>query len=334
MDQIRTKGGVLLGALVSGALAVGSLGAAPSANATCASFWGINNGGGCTSTLFTAAIAIGTGAKATATGLFGAAFAIGSTAQALTSGNFTFATAVGTEAIASAGGLFGVAAHISKNGFSEADGLLNIAIDVSPANTGPDEISSAKGVGNIGVNLFGKATATGQNATFAGGYFNIATNFLGTNSRVLAGTTTKSFWNVAFNALGSGNNVTAGPGPFAVAGALNQHNVTVAQASPGINVYTSVALGAASVGCAKTGASTAAASSHSGPTQQRPTVATASGKPTPVTRGGRAAGRARTHQNATGQHSRDGWRRSAPSRGHQPSAPPRLRTNGRHKLAL
>ena len=261
MDQTRTKGSVLLGALVSGALAAGALGGAPSANATCASFWGINNGGGCSSTLFTAAIAIGPGATATATGLFGAAFAIGSTAQAFTSGDFNFATAVGSAAIATAGGLFGIAADISKNGFSEVDGLLNIAIDVSPANTGADEISSAKGVGDIGLNLFGKATGVSQNATFADGYFSIASNLLGTNSKVSAGTA-KSFWNLAFNAVGSGNDVTAGPGPLAVAGALDQHNVTVAQAAPGINVYTRVALGAASVGGAKTAAPPAAASSQ------------------------------------------------------------------------
>ena len=62
MNQTRGKSGVLLAALVSGALAAGTLGAAPSANATCASFWGINNGGGCTSKLFSFAIAIGTGA--------------------------------------------------------------------------------------------------------------------------------------------------------------------------------------------------------------------------------------------------------------------------------
>ena len=38
MNQTRGKSGVLLAALVSGALAAGTLGAAPSANATCASF--------------------------------------------------------------------------------------------------------------------------------------------------------------------------------------------------------------------------------------------------------------------------------------------------------
>ena len=50
VDQIRIKGGVLLGALVSGALAAGTLTGAPTANATCASFFGIGNGADCSST--------------------------------------------------------------------------------------------------------------------------------------------------------------------------------------------------------------------------------------------------------------------------------------------
>ena len=77
VDQIRVKSGVLLGAVVSGALAAGTLTAAPTANATCASFWGIGNSADCTSKLFSVAIAIGGNAQAHADGLFGAAFSIG-----------------------------------------------------------------------------------------------------------------------------------------------------------------------------------------------------------------------------------------------------------------
>ena len=54
--------GAMLSALTVGTLATAGLGTAPTANATCASFWGINNGGGCTSTLFSVAVAIGPGA--------------------------------------------------------------------------------------------------------------------------------------------------------------------------------------------------------------------------------------------------------------------------------
>lgn len=70
MDQSRIKGGSLLGALVSGALVDGTLCGTPAANATCA-FFGIGNNADCTSTLFSAAIAIGPGAQAYAEGAFG-----------------------------------------------------------------------------------------------------------------------------------------------------------------------------------------------------------------------------------------------------------------------
>ena len=61
------------------ALGVGAtgLGLAPTANATCASIFGIGNSADCTSTLFSGALAIGDGAVAHADGLFGAAFVVG-----------------------------------------------------------------------------------------------------------------------------------------------------------------------------------------------------------------------------------------------------------------
>ena len=88
---------MLLAALVSGALAVGTLGEAPAANATCVSAFGIGNGGGCTSNLTSIAIAIGNGATANAgNGFFSGAFSFGTNAiSATTFSVMSFAVAVG-----------------------------------------------------------------------------------------------------------------------------------------------------------------------------------------------------------------------------------------------
>ena len=62
-------GALIAGALASGLFAGAGWAAAPAANATCASFFGIGNSANCTSTLFSAAIAIGDGAQAHALSL-------------------------------------------------------------------------------------------------------------------------------------------------------------------------------------------------------------------------------------------------------------------------
>lgn len=102
---IRPKfiGSLAVGAVAAGVVDSAALGTAPTANATCASFWGINNGGGCTSTLFSVAIAIGTGATASAGGPFGAALAVGNKAEAGV-GLFDIATAFGTNSVANDAG--------------------------------------------------------------------------------------------------------------------------------------------------------------------------------------------------------------------------------------
>ena len=191
MRRIRVKGGVLVGAVVSGALAAGTLTGAPTANATCASFFGIGNSANCTSTLFSAAIAIGTGATATANGLFGGAFAIGTNAYAQTYNAFDFATAVGTTSNALAGGNFGIAVQVGKgNAYAvPAGGLLggglgaNIALSVTPGNTG-DVATFAVGCGNIAVNLFGNASSVQGSYVSAAYLFNIAVNVLGGETSV------------------------------------------------------------------------------------------------------------------------------------------------------
>jgi hypothetical protein len=273
VDQMRVKGGVLLGALVSGALAAGTLTGAPTANATCASFWGINNGGGCTSKLFSIAIGIGTGATATANGLFGGAFAIGTNANTQTDNAFDFATAVGDNAIATADGIFGIAVQVgtgvtyTESTYGLGGGFgANIAINVTPGNAQPngDNQTSARGTGNIAVNLFSNASSVKGSYLTAIGLLNTAVNVLGPASDVNASQPTfpgpLAIGNLAFNVFGSENVLVAGSGPFAVTGAFNQHNVNVYQQSPGINLYTRLALGAAAVShAAKTSAPTATA---------------------------------------------------------------------------
>ena len=59
----RTAIATVAAGVCAAALAGTGLGTAPAANATCASIFGIGNGGGCTSSIFGAAIAIGDGAN-------------------------------------------------------------------------------------------------------------------------------------------------------------------------------------------------------------------------------------------------------------------------------
>ena len=97
---------MLLGAVAS-ALAAAALGGAGTANATCASINGIGNGGDCTSTIGSAAFALGPNAKATAIGLGNSAIVIGagSTANAgkfAATDFFNNATVVGNNSEATA----------------------------------------------------------------------------------------------------------------------------------------------------------------------------------------------------------------------------------------
>lgn len=249
MDQIRVKSGALLAALVSGALAAGALGGAPSANATCASFFGIGNSAQCTSTLTTFAIAIGNGASATAGGLFGGAFAIGSGAKATTADAFTFATAVGGGSTADAEGLFGIAASLGGNTSTATFGSgkfgnlgLNIALSLTGGASGPSSSTvTAAGIGNIAANLIGDGNTPAESGTLAvsaEGIVNIAANLLGNNNSVSAGGKGGG-GNVAFSVYGLGNTVTAGPGPLAIAGSIAQVNNNapgVVQSGPGISI--------------------------------------------------------------------------------------------------
>ncbi len=287
----RRAGTVLAGVMASGAVAVAAgLGSAPTANATCVSFWGIGNGGGCTSHLFSAAIAIGTGATATADGLFGNAFAIGNGAIALSTGALNLAYAGGEGAYARTLGTLEFAAAQGKNSSAYAgtvsSDLGNTAINIGTADAfGNNQVAAGKGIGNLAVNLFGHGSAANPSVVDGLGFLNLATNLFGNGNHVvavgvlnnaanLAGDnntiaagdipTPSATVSLAFNVFGSGNGVFAGPGPLAVAGAIAQTGKdgpnAIKKAGPGFNINGFVVGGAAAVHPA---ASAATNASHS-----------------------------------------------------------------------
>jgi hypothetical protein len=228
-----------------GALIASTLVNAPTANATCASFFGLGNSTACTSTPTSVAIAIGTNASAHADGLFGMAFAVGN-AHAYTLGAVNFATAVGDHTSSEAYGLGAIAVALGPNGDAYARGPgsppsaftnfgLNVAVNVSPGTTalgGSDVV--AIGVGNVAVNLFGNGTTLFGIEVQAIGTLNSAVSLGGTNNKVYA-------WqggnlSYAFSVLGSNNHVFAGPRPLAIAGSILQTGATITKQGPGFNI--------------------------------------------------------------------------------------------------
>jgi hypothetical protein len=162
MGRLHGKSSVLLSALASGALAAGTLGGSPTANATCISAFGLNNGNGCNSNLTSYAIAIGPGAVADSSGgVFSGAFAVGSNAQASVGASaFIFATALGNDAKSSTlGSLFGFNTQVGRGEASTITGALNlvlgISLDGSTANT-----TGAIGLGNIAMQIGPGITST------------------------------------------------------------------------------------------------------------------------------------------------------------------------------
>jgi hypothetical protein len=115
--QKRLAGGLLLGAVTTGALAIGSMSTAGSANATCISFSGMNNGQGCTTTnAGDLAIAIGPRAGARASGGFNVSIAVGSTALATGDGVGNVALAFGNQAHANMQGNFNTGLAVGNPG--------------------------------------------------------------------------------------------------------------------------------------------------------------------------------------------------------------------------
>jgi hypothetical protein len=268
------------GALNAGVLASAIFGSTPTANATCASFFGIGNSANCSSTQTSVAIAIGPSAHAHALGLFGTAFALGTNATAYNWGTAQGSFALGDNTIADAGGngpsAFGISTAVGNASTSEIYGFVSLALsvhgkalaggtdsfanaaialgttgmakaeDVGTGNLAIDAFGHgdvmSNGVGNVAVNLGGNSVAVEARGTF-----NNATNFLGAGNIVVAGMFKPATGSWAFAVLGNGNQVQAEPGPVAVAGSVLQTGATVTKAGPGFNINGVVAGGAAAV---------------------------------------------------------------------------------------
>jgi hypothetical protein len=248
----KAIGGFLAAAMASGVFITSALGSAPDANATCASFFGIGNGGGCTSSQTSIAIAIGTGATATADGLFGSAFAVGnnSIAHIFSGSFFDSASAFGDATKSFAYGGVGLAMALGTGSWALAgtrgagafpgfeNPIGNLAINVSNNPTGANSVALALGNGNLGVNL-GGVTSAGE----AIGTLSAGVNLFGTANQAMAADTTglsnssgSSVADFAFTAFGSGSVVGAGPGPFAIAGSIFQTGAHLTKAGPGFNI--------------------------------------------------------------------------------------------------
>lgn len=245
-----------LGALTAGALAVAAMGSAGGANATCASFFGIGNGGGCTSNLTSIAIAIGENAEAYADGFFGAALSLGtnSVAQTFEGAVANIAVTLGESASASAGGLgsLAVAGRSTINqtvvaGFGglTSGNVLNFAASIaSPEAT---EVF-ATGIGNASVNIAGAGNVSGDgvglttvnlvglNADLTNrGLLNIIANVSGDSISISNDVGDGGIGNLGFNFIGTDNEVSTS-GPLAIAGAVGSSNQTVSQNGLGVNI--------------------------------------------------------------------------------------------------
>lgn len=245
---------MLLGAVtIAGALAAVSFESVPSANASCASFFGIGNSPNCSSNFTSIAVALGPNAQAHAQGLFGSAFAAGAGAYAQVGNAFTFATAVGDNTQAYAFGLFGIAAELGTDTGGGVlppggNGAFNLALNVSLGNTVPGGSQVvARGSGTVAINLFGNGTKLDSQQVVTDGKFNTAINLGGRDTIVWAGPLNGSL-SAAFNVLGSNNTVQTGPGPLAIAGLILQNNSTATKTGPGFDVNGARAGGAAAVG--------------------------------------------------------------------------------------
>ena len=271
-------GGALLAAAIATGAGLGAVGAAPAANATCASFFGIGNTGDCSSGFGSVAIAIGDFAIARADGLFGVAVSVGQQSYSTTTPGsfFTLAAALGIKATAQVNGILQAAISAGTKGSSNA-GLdpaplqfgnvaLNFGNHISEITNGV----SASGFGNMGVNV-------GGNVVFvqATVFLNNATNLFGSTTVDANGGALS--W--AFNVFGTGNQVTAGPGFLAIAGSLGQTGATIKQAPFGININgAAIPPGAATINpAAKHGNRTTSTSKATGTVKPRKS---ASGKGT------------------------------------------------------
>jgi hypothetical protein len=127
----RRAGGLLLGAVASGALAAAACGSAGTANATCASISGVGNGNGCTSAATSFAVGLGNNSTANAEGLFNGAVAVGDGSLAEAAGVGAFGTP----------GTGNVALSVGTNVESIAAGTGNLAIAAGDPGANPGSTS-------------------------------------------------------------------------------------------------------------------------------------------------------------------------------------------------
>lgn len=285
--------GVVGGTMMSAALAA-AMWSPATANATCASLFGIGNSAECTSSLTSIAIALGPGATASATGLFTVALAngLGNTAgqttvatadgsvnlawgggpnsAAVTHSNFSVAVVQGKRAVAVVGSVSGT------DFFNAAVSLGSQGLDIPP-NTGTYTLLVA-GNGNLALDLAGGQGDTGGVIEVYGtlnSAFNIGGqgNYLGAGTFAIpAGPAKPSVLSTVFNLGGSGTIVSAIPGPFSLAGAIGQNGATIKQTGPGVNINNTLVLSAAAAGASKRAAAAAkSASSNKRPASSRHT---------------------------------------------------------------
>ncbi len=241
--QVRARGGVLLGVILSGGFVAGALGDSPAANATCFSAFGLGKGGGCTSNLTSFALAIGKGATADAgTGLLSGAISLGTSATSAAKFSIlSVAVAAGNNANASnVASLLSLAQQIGA-GSAATVGALDFAAGVSTGGAAP-QATGAAGLGNLSVQ-FGPGQVTnlgilnfalgaasggdGTKATNVGGFGNWALNvgnagtssaqgYLSSSANILGASTVHSdgILAAAWNILGDGNDVSSVQGPF------------------------------------------------------------------------------------------------------------------------
>jgi hypothetical protein len=157
-----------------------------------------------------------------------------SDSQADASGPLDFAYAGGPNTEAVTAGTLGVAvaqgSGVAAIGGTSSSDLGNVAVNIANEPTGNplNNVVFASGTGNAAFNL-GRTSSLAQTAVVeAIGKGNFASNLGGAGNAVFAGKfANSSTLSTAFNVGGANNTVTAGPGPFNIAGLVNQTGKTV-----------------------------------------------------------------------------------------------------------
>ncbi len=255
-ERAKRPGILALGAATAGAMAAATMGSVPTANATCASFFGIGSGGNCTSTLTSIAIAIGENAEAHAEGILGAALTWGNSSRAIaaTGGLANLAVSLGDSNLAYAGGIASLAfaGRSTTNqmifaglGDATSGSVGNIAVSIaSPESTSV----TAAGLGNLAVNIAGSGSIISQGVGLTTinlvgldaslnnrGTLNAIANVSGDNISIRNDEGDGGIGNLGFNVIGE-NNLISTRGVLALGGAIGSTGQTVSQDGPGVNI--------------------------------------------------------------------------------------------------